>query len=134
MNRGPLPGKTTVDYVSKAEAAYGGAAPDWVLALADEMSRTSGAAAARKVGYSQAVLSTIISGTYRGNRERVAETVRGALMGATVTCPVLGDIGRDRCLDEQRQPFRATSAMRARLYHACRACPHAHRVERPREP
>lgn len=128
MNRGPLPGLVSgTDYVAKAHAAHDGAPPDWVQALAEEMSRTSGSAAAKRVGYSQAVLSTIISGTYRGNWQRVEEVVRGALMGACVMCPVLGEIGRDRCLDEQRQPFRATSSMRARIYHACRSgCPHSH--------
>jgi len=126
VNRGPLPGMAAgIDYVAKARATWGEELPDWVLVLAQEMTRTSGAVTAKRINYSPAVLSNIISGTYRGNVARVEEVVRGALMGATVVCPVLGDIGRDRCLDEQKQPFRATSSLRARLFHACRKCPHA---------
>ncbi len=116
---------TASSYLAKARAAWGDPLPDWVAALAAEMDRTSGASTARRLGYSPAVASSIIAGKYRGNVGRVEEVVRGALMGASVSCPVLGDIGRDRCLDEQKQPFRATSSLRARLYHACRACPHA---------
>lgn len=112
-------------YPAKARAAWGDPLPEWVAALAAEMERTSGAAVARRLGYSPAVLSGVIAAKYRGNVGRVEEVVRGAFMGASVSCPVLGDIGRDRCRDEQRQPFRATSSLRARLYHACRNCPHA---------
>jgi hypothetical protein len=44
-------------------------------------------------------------------------------MGETVMCPVLDEIGRDRCLSEQVKPFAATSSTRARLFHACKTCP-----------
>ena len=129
MNRGPLPGRSTTDFVAKANLAFGGAPPDWVMTLAAEATGIGLSGAGKRVGYSPAVVSTVISNTYKGNWSRVEETVRGALMGATVDCPVLGEIGRDRCLKEQKEPFRATSSMRARIFHACRAgCPHAQRT------
>jgi hypothetical protein len=53
----------------------------------------------------------------------VRARIRGALMAETVMCPILGEIGRDRCLTEQKRPFAATNSTRARLYHACKTCP-----------
>lgn len=127
MKRGPRSGqKTNVDFVAIARAAWGAALPDWVLALAEEATATSGTLAAERIGYSPAVVTHVIRNHYTGDMERVAGKVRGALMGATVICPVLGEIRRDRCLDEQRKPFAGTSSIRSRLYHACRAgCPNS---------
>lgn len=118
-------GRQAVDYAAKAIEAWGDP-PDWVIALAEEANRTSASAVAGRLDYSASVISEVISNRYRGVVERVAEAVRGALMGATVRCPVLDEIGRDRCLAEQRMPRLATSSVRARLYRACRAgCPHS---------
>lgn len=125
MNRGPIPGSQRTDFVARATAAWG-EPPDWVIVLAQEAQRTSGAAAAKRINYSPATVSQVISNSYRGDIGRVAEMVRGALMEATVDCPVLGEIGRDRCLDEQAKPFAATSAHRAQLWHWCQGrCPHS---------
>jgi len=127
MKRGPdqgLPSKT--DFVAKARAAWGETLPDWVLELAEFASKTSGAQAAKKIGYSGAVVTHVIGNKYTGDLVRVADKVRGALMGVEVTCPVYGAIGRDRCLDNQKLPFAATNALRARCFHACRGgCPHS---------
>lgn len=127
MKRGPAAGaKTKVDFAAKALAAYGDALPDWVEELAAEATATSLKAAAKKIGYSDAVLSHVFSGSYSGDLARVEEKVRGALMGVTVMCPVLGEIGRDHCLDQQKMPFSATSSIRSKLYRACRSgCPHS---------
>lgn len=116
-----------VDFVGKAVAAWG-SPPDWIVALAEECSSSTQSAVARRLGVSAGLVSGVLSGTYGqkgGDMQRIEEIVRGALMGVQVICPVLGELTRDRCLDEQDQPFRATSAQRARLYHACRrGCPH----------
>lgn len=130
MKRGPEAGiRTGTDFLAKAQAAWGADLPDWVEALAEEATRTSGAAAARRIGYSQAVVSHVFARSYTGDLARVADKVRGALMGSTVVCPVLGEIGRDRCLDEQRKPFSATSSIRSKLFRACRgSCSHARKT------
>jgi hypothetical protein len=121
MKRGP-----TTDFVAKARASWDGRPPAWVTALAEEATRSSGARAAKRIGYSPAVVTHVIANTYTGDLKRVAEKVRGALMGVTVQCPVLGEIGRDRCLDEQAVGFCGTSSIRSRLYRACRSgCPHS---------
>lgn len=112
-------------FVEKAEVSWA-PAPDWVQVLAAEVDRRGQPAAAKKIRYSAATVSQVISNSYRGDLARVEEMVRGALMAATLECPVLGEIGRDRCAAEQQEPFRATSAFRAQLFHACRAgCPHS---------
>ncbi|CAM5396910.1 hypothetical protein AFEL58S_01971 [Afipia felis] len=127
MNRGPVPGaKTKADFVAKARAAYGDEMPDWVEELAIEATNTSAKLAAEKIGYSPSLISHVFAKTYSGDLARVEEKVRGALMGVTVMCPILGEIGRDVCLDEQKKPRRATSSVRSKLYRACRSgCPHS---------
>ncbi len=114
------------DALETARAAWGNGMPAWVEALAIEASKTNGAAAARKIGYSAAVVSSIIANKYKGRLDNVEARVSGALMGATVECSVLGEIARDRCIDEQQRGFSTSSSVRARIYRACRAgCPHS---------
>lgn len=130
MNRGPRPQPTRPagqqSFAEKLAVRLGDAAPDWLVELATFADQAGLKRSGEKLGYSPATISQTISGQYRGDIGRVEEAVRGALMGLEVTCPVLGEIGRDRCLKEQKQPFRSTSALRAQLYHACRRpCPNA---------
>jgi hypothetical protein len=131
MNRGPAPGRAPdISFLEKAAAAWGAPPPDWIAELAGLADREGLAGAAGRIRYSRSAVSTIIAGKYAGDMDRVEQMVRGALMAAEVECPVLGAIGRDRCLTEQKQPWRATSAIRVRLYHACRSgCPHARQKE-----
>lgn len=109
------------DPLQVAQEAWKNDLPDWVEALANEASATSGEAAADRIGYSGAVVSSVLANKYKGRLDNVEARVRGALMGETVNCPVLGDITRDRCLDEQKCGFSTSSSVRARIYRACRA-------------
>lgn len=114
------------DFRAIAGDAWGDPIPDWVEVLAAEAMRTTGAATAKRIGYSGAVVSQVLRRSYPGDLAAVEERVRGAFMGATVECPVVGEIGRDRCLHEQEMPRTGASAMRMRLFHACRSgCPHS---------
>ncbi|MFP4131293.1 MAG: helix-turn-helix domain-containing protein [Thiohalospira sp.] len=105
--------------------------PDWVAALRAECERVgSQARVGRSLGYSPSVINQILKGTYRGNVDRVREAVEGAYLGATVDCPILGDLPRDACLRHQQRPFAATNPARVQLYYACRSgCPHSHLPE-----
>lgn len=125
MIRGPRPGASNVDYVSKARAAWGADAPEWVLALARLAEENGQKAAGEAIGYSGSTISELISNKYRGDIARLEQMVRGALMGATVLCPVLGEIGQDQCRHEQARPFVATNSTRAMLRRECRRCPHS---------
>lgn len=113
-------------FVAKAKAAWGGTLPDWVEALAREAGRVTATRAAKRIGYSGGLLSQVFANKYPGDLARVEAKVRGALMSAVVSCPVVGEIGLDRCLDEQRMGNTGASSIRARLYRACRGgCPHS---------
>ncbi|GGB55303.1 hypothetical protein GCM10011316_29210 [Roseibium aquae] len=110
----------------KAQAAWGPDMPDWVRELAALASRTSLNAAAKRLGYSPATLSQTLANKYPGDLEKIAATVRGALLGETVVCPVLGEIGRDACLSWQAKPRAVTNAVRTRVFRACRSgCPNS---------
>lgn len=96
---------------------------DWLEALRAARDRIGGKSAAQTIGISETTVSQLLSGTYKGSWDRMKERVEGALMGATVDCPVAGDIPRDRCIDHQTRSFAATSPMRVQLRRACPACP-----------
>lgn len=124
MNRGPIPGSVgKVDAVAKARAAWGEAIPTEVLALAEACRAQTSRALAKRLGYSDAVISHVLAAKYPGDMARVFAAIRGALLGETVLCPVLSEIGRDQCLAEQGKPFAATNSTRAQLFHACKTCP-----------
>ncbi|PZP67130.1 transcriptional regulator [Methylorubrum populi] len=113
-------------FAQKAQAAWGTSIPPEVVTLAEFADSRSGAEAAKAIGYSPAVVSHLIANRYPGDLPTVMQKIRGALMGETVLCPVLGELGRDQCLTEQRRPFAATTAARAQVYRACRTgCPHS---------
>lgn len=115
-----------VTATEKAAAAWGVAIPDEVRELALYVDGHTGAAAAKAIGYSAAVVSHLLAARYPGDLDAVFAKIRGALMGEVVICPVLGEIGRDRCLTEQKKPFATSNAARARLFRACRSgCPHS---------
>jgi len=111
------------DQLARARAAWGESIPAEVVALAMACKARSSRAVAQQLGYSDAVISYVLSGKYPGDLPKVFAKIRGALMGETVMCPILDEIGRDRCLTEQAKPFAATNSMRARLFHACKTCP-----------
>jgi len=125
--RGPAAGRRPADTKPAADVArqaWGDPPPDWVAVLAEACQTRSQGLVAKRIGYSASVVSQILRGSYRGDLQRVEMAVRGALMAEEVRCPVLGDIARDVCLHHQKRGFDCTSALRARIYRACRSgCP-----------
>lgn len=131
MKTGPRTGSGSASngdhrtFVEKAAAAWG-ETPDWITELAAIADQLGQKKAADMIGYTAGLVSAVLNAKYAGDMQGVEESVRGALMGLKVECPILGEIGRDHCLKEQKEPFRATSAFRAQIYHACRnGCPNA---------
>lgn len=114
------------NYVEKARQAWGDPLPDWVLALAEEADRVTAIKIAKRLGYSNAVISYVLSNKYPGDVEGVGEKVRGALLGATVMCPVFGEMARDYCLSQQKLDNRGSSSVAARRWRHC----HGHGVEK----
>ncbi len=117
-----------IDNLAKARASWGDEMPDWVEALALACNGSTQTATGRRIGYSGAVISQVLSNTYHlGDMEKVEAMVRGALMATTVLCPGSGDtIGRDVCMGWQSRPFSTSSANSVRMFNACRAgCSHS---------
>ncbi len=106
----------------KVALAWGFPRPDWVDAMAVACDATSGRAVAARLSVSPAAVSRVLGGTY-GDTAAMERRVREILMAEQIDCPVLGEIDRQRCREEQERPFAATNAMRVRLYRACRECP-----------
>ncbi len=105
---------------------WGDDPPSWVAALARACAQSSQRAVAKAIGYSPAVVNTVLRRSYGGDYGRVETAVRGRYLGHTVGCPVLGEIGADRCVAEQRREFAPTNALRVQLWRACRGgCPHS---------
>ena len=111
--------------LQKAVAGWGEPLPDWVQVLAARIDAESQSRVATAVGYSDSAISQALRNCYRGGDIAAVEAaVRGAFMGTTVACPVLGQLEVNKCLHHQRQPFRATNSQRVRLFKACRRCTH----------
>lgn len=118
--------KPQLTMMEKTLAAWHGEAPDWITELARLATAKGLRVCARKIGYSQTTISQALANKYPGALDKIEETVRGALMDVKVPCPVLGTIGRDKCLASQSQPKAYTNSVRTRLYRACRnGCPHS---------
>lgn len=132
MKRGPKPGAARVSPLEKAREAWGSGIPAEIEALARACGQRTANVVAREIGASPALVSHVLARRYPGDMDLVFAKIRGALMGEQVECPVLGLIGTKRCLTEQKRPFAATNSIRARLFHACRACPNNRRnTEKP---
>lgn len=109
----------------KANLAYGPALPDWIAGLAELADRIGLKETAARVNYSPSTVSCVINNKYLGDLAAVETRARLALMDGQVDCPILGEIDRAQCFHEQDEPFRATSAQRVQLFHACQVCENA---------
>ena len=111
-----------------ARAAWGDPLPDWIDVLARKCLEMPQARVAARIGYSPAVVSQLLRQRYKGNLAAVEDAVRGAWMGATVSCPIIGQMRTDVCRDWQRKSreFVPTNTNRARMFWACADCPQNH--------
>lgn len=75
------------------------------------------------LGYSAAVISQALRDAYVGDVATLEQRIRGKYMAETVACPVLGDLPRNNCLDNQRRPLAFTNPVRVALHSACKTCP-----------
>lgn len=117
--------------LERARSAWGDALPDWIEAMAIACDMTSQARVAKAMGYTPAVVSTLLRRAYAADLSNVEKAARGAFMNATVECPVLGTISAGQCVREQRRPFDSTTHQRVVLFRMCRSgrCPHSGRGE-----
>ncbi|MFK5979741.1 MAG: transcriptional regulator [Rhizobiaceae bacterium] len=130
MRRGPAPGvKSAADSVAMLKQSWGDQVADWMLWLAEECDASSQAAAARKLGYSPAYVSTLLHNKFKGDLNAIEKAVRGALRAETVECPGLGQsIAGNTCLEWQKKAkvLRPTNPLRVKMFRACRGdCPNS---------
>jgi hypothetical protein len=99
--------------------------PDWMEALARECDRTSQNKTARLLGYTPGALSAVLGGSYKAGTDTIEQTVRGALMGETLECPVLGEIGKKVCRDWRGRAakFSSRNTRSVMMFRACHRCP-----------
>lgn len=108
-----------------ARASWGVPAPDWIEVLAGKCAEMTQRQVAARIGYSGGMVSQLLRNRYRGNLDAIEEAVRGAWMGATVTCPVMGTLASDAC-QEWRRKSKVTvpsNRFRIRMQRACARCP-----------
>lgn len=112
--------------LDRARAAWGENFPAWVEVLARECDKTNQGRAAKRIGYSTAVVSHVLRASYTGDLSAVERAVKGALMALSVDCPILGTVGTEVCEQHQRARISTGNPLRIALYHACRdGCPHS---------
>lgn len=93
------------------------------LAAACSKTGSSQTKVADALGCSSAVVSQLLRDKYLGDVATFAARIRGLYMAETVQCPVLGVLGRNHCLDNQKRPQAFTNPVRVQLYAACKTCP-----------
>lgn len=93
--------------------------PKWLVVLQEKCNQASQRQVADHLGVSNAVISQVLKQKYKGDVDSVEKKVRGAWMGETVNCPVLGELDLNKCLQYQRQKMSAVNPLRVQLYRAC---------------
>jgi len=94
--------------------------PRWLSELRIQCKKKPQTKVAQELSYSPAVINQVLAGKYKGNLERVAETVCSVYLGETVICPVMGELEKHRCRQFQKETFSATNPIRIRRFRACR--------------
>ncbi|MBL4800887.1 MAG: hypothetical protein JKY45_03265 [Emcibacter sp.] len=112
-----------ISSVVTANEAWGGEAPDWVIALAECCDlHQSQNKAAQIIGYSNTTVSQVLMNKYPTDYTQVEKMIRGALLKETAICPVFGLLNLKDCNDYQTGK-RFTSGSMARLFRKnCPTC------------
>ncbi len=98
--------------------------PDVKAALVEAVKqRKTQVQVAKEMGVSVTVVNTLLKDKYTGDVATMAERIRGLYMAETVNCPVMGQLGKQHCLDYQKRSPANTNPMRAALSRACKTCP-----------
>lgn len=75
---------------------------------------------------SSTVINQVLKDKYPGRTERLQALVEGVFMSSVVTCPVVGEIPSDQCIQYQSKPYGNTNPTRIKLFQACRGgCEHS---------
>ncbi|NVK42138.1 MAG: helix-turn-helix transcriptional regulator [Oceanospirillaceae bacterium] len=94
----------------------------WLQELRTQCKLTSQSKVAKTLGYSVAVINQVLKGTYKGDLKKVEQKVRGAFLGETVGCPILGELERNKCIEHQTAKYSSVNRLRVQLFKACPNC------------
>ena len=104
--------------------------PRWMQELRKHCNQKSQRKVAYELDYSPTVISQVLKGIYQGNIKKFEQTVRGAYLGETVNCPVLGELEKNRCIEYQNQKMNNVNPLRVLLFKACNGgCSNCHKTE-----
>ena len=78
----------------------------------------------KRLGYSAATISQVLSGSYGGQIDAFLTRVEEVFGTSEIKCPVLGEILLPECVEERRKPFTTANPHRVRMFQACRICRH----------
>lgn len=111
--------------LERARAAWG-IVPDYVVAIvsACDAPNASQNKVAKRLGYSGAVISQVITNSYPGDAVRIEQAVRMHLMGSKVDCPALGEIKELQCVDwqEEARKKQHRTPFKGQMRRACHRC------------
>ncbi len=100
------------------------ARPHWIAVLDEQCEATSQGRVSARLGFSSAMIGQIRRGIYPGRYDRAEQAVRGHFMAGVITCPALGKIRANECVDHQKraQKFTGSNPLRITMFRACRRC------------
>ena len=78
----------------------------------------------KRLGYSSATVSQVLSNSYGGQLDQFLTRVEEVFGTAEMDCPILGVITLPTCVTERRKPFTTANPHRVRMYQTCRKCPY----------
>lgn len=101
--------------------------PTWLTELRNQCAKLGRKQVASDIGYSPTAISQALNDKYPGDLGKLERAVRGAYLGETVLCPVLGELEVQKCLKHQRNRQPAVNPTRVAMARACHSgnCPNS---------
>ncbi len=109
-----------------ARDGWGDDVPDWVCALvkACDCKGASQNSVAGRVGVTGAVISQVLRNKYPARTDRIEARVRAIFLDGQISCPALGEITSEDCLNwrDAAHKLNSVSPARVRMFRACKTC------------
>jgi len=115
------------DRMIVARDGWGDSVPDWVSALvkACDTKGASQNSVASRIGVTGAVVSQVLRNKYPAKTGRIEARVRAVFLDGKITCPALGELSAEACLNwrDASHALSSVSPAKVRMFKACKACP-----------
>lgn len=98
--------------------------PSWLQELRRQCEQQGRKKVGQIIGYSTGTLSQVLNDKYPGDIAKVERAVRGAFLGDTVMCPVVGEIGLHDCRKYHTGQPSTVNPIKVRLARTCPNCEH----------